>query len=456
MTGRGIIGLLMFLLLYLSVWAQKRWDPAYYSRFDLVTIQGQAFFNAPIDTASFIPELLNAAIFFETNRKRNLAQVPVLKHDARLEKSAQGHSSDMVAQGYFSHSGISDDQKTLEQRLKKAGLHEGNFGENLIQWSILNINEMSFIPPSVSGYFKTLSGDSVEMHSYQSLAEEIVDGWMNSQGHRINILNRSFSHLGVGSCIYFTGDSIDRIPGVKCTQNFARVVPVSHSLPRKRASSLPADDNASPAELNDRMNRTRRNMDRTTKENNDEFVHGYELIAVKRNARVKVDPLPFEPDHKKTKRKRDKKKPGSVYLPFAAIKDELARTSPLRKNLPDNTPFAGNKKILAEIQGIHEPIDYLAFALPRKLDGKKQPFKPSYLEMPFVLVVNEDDTPDRKKRSLNTMPFVAGKQTLSMTHTPQKAPDALPFGHKGLRFWFSKSKRKSNFSRTNRRYEASK
>ena len=32
----------------------------------------------------------------------------------------------------------------------------------------------------------------------QKSPKEVVDGWMNSSGHRANILNKSYTHIGVG------------------------------------------------------------------------------------------------------------------------------------------------------------------------------------------------------------------------------------------------------------------
>jgi len=32
----------------------------------------------------------------------------------------------------------------------------------------------------------------------QRSAQEVVTAWMNSEGHRANILNRSYTHIGVG------------------------------------------------------------------------------------------------------------------------------------------------------------------------------------------------------------------------------------------------------------------
>jgi len=437
--------LALFLCFYMSTHAQKGWDPKNYSRFDAVTVQDQPFFKAIVDTASFIPELLNAAIFYETNRKRLLAQVPVLLYDARLERSAQKHSDDMVAQEYFSHSGVKEGQKTLEQRLKNVGLEDGYFGENIIQWPVLQINNLAFIPPSVGGYFKSTTGDSIEMHTYQSLAEEIVDGWMNSQGHRTNILSRSYSHLGVGSGLFFSGDSIDRVPGVKCTQNFARVVHGLNSPSPRRALSLPPADNASPAEMNDRMERTNRNREKTTKESSAEFEYGYELIAVKKNAKIKDAPLPFELDRKKSKRNRERNINTSTYLPFAVGKGEIGKMNPHGKDLPDNTPFAGEKKILVEIHGFHEPVDYLAFAFTNSYDENSRSFKPARQEMPFVLVRNETSNPNPVRKIKNNTPF--SRQNLSSAQATRKPAEDLPFEYKGLKKWFVHLKRNSGSSK---------
>ena len=43
-------------------------------------------------------------------------------------------------------------------------------------------------------------GENIAMGTSRSVAgpQKIMDGWMNSEGHRANILNRSFSHIGIG------------------------------------------------------------------------------------------------------------------------------------------------------------------------------------------------------------------------------------------------------------------
>ena len=40
------------------------------------------------------------------------------------------------------------------------------------------------------------AGENIAMG--QTTAEQVVDAWMNSEGHRKNILNANYTHIGVG------------------------------------------------------------------------------------------------------------------------------------------------------------------------------------------------------------------------------------------------------------------
>ena len=47
----------------------------------------------------------------------------------------------------------------------------------------------------------------------QRSAQEVVQGWMNSAGHRANIMNGSYTHIGVGlsdSGYYWTQQFISK------------------------------------------------------------------------------------------------------------------------------------------------------------------------------------------------------------------------------------------------------
>jgi uncharacterized protein YkwD len=47
------------------------------------------------------------------------------------------------------------------------------------------------------------------MHTEQSLARAVVDAWMASKGHRLNILEGKHKYLGVGAAIRTAGPYVD-------------------------------------------------------------------------------------------------------------------------------------------------------------------------------------------------------------------------------------------------------
>jgi uncharacterized protein YkwD len=99
-----------------------------------------------------------------TNAERAGAGLPALSPDPLLTDAAQAHSADMVARAFYSHT--SPDGSEPWHRAAAAGSTRRSIGENIA--------------------------------CGQRSAAEVVDGWMNSPGHRANILKPGFTHLGVG------------------------------------------------------------------------------------------------------------------------------------------------------------------------------------------------------------------------------------------------------------------
>ncbi|MBT2456297.1 CAP domain-containing protein [Streptomyces sp. ISL-86] len=105
-----------------------------------------------------------AAVLSLVNQERAAAGCPALTLNAKLTKAAQDHSADMAAHGTMSHTG--SDGSDAGQRITRAGYTWSSYGENVAY-----------------GY---------------STAEKVMEGWMNSPGHRQNILNCSFKEIGIG------------------------------------------------------------------------------------------------------------------------------------------------------------------------------------------------------------------------------------------------------------------
>jgi uncharacterized protein YkwD len=87
-----------------------------------------------------------------------------LQWDESMAHVAWLHSVDMDARGYFSHD--DPDGKNPFRRLDDANIPYSTAGENI-----------------ALGY---------------ETPEEAMEGWMNSPGHRANILSSQFTRLGVG------------------------------------------------------------------------------------------------------------------------------------------------------------------------------------------------------------------------------------------------------------------
>ncbi|MFE9613939.1 CAP domain-containing protein [Streptomyces sp. NPDC006012] len=99
-----------------------------------------------------------------TNRERRRARLAPLSPDPLLTAAAQAHSADMVARDFYSHTSPEGSQPW--DRAAAAGSRRRTIGENIA--------------------------------CGQRSAAEVVTGWMNSPGHRANILKPDFTHIGVG------------------------------------------------------------------------------------------------------------------------------------------------------------------------------------------------------------------------------------------------------------------
>lgn len=128
-----------------------------------------------------------------TNSIRENHNLPPLKYRENLQTAARQHSMEMIELGYFSHRSPVDMNETILKRVYNAGLPAGKAGENIAQ------NRGTLVP-------------SLLENNLDSLARTIIRGWMNSPPHRKNILEKDYTHIGVGA-IY--KDSI-----LMTTQNF--------------------------------------------------------------------------------------------------------------------------------------------------------------------------------------------------------------------------------------------
>ena len=99
-----------------------------------------------------------------TNQERAKHGLSALQIDTELSKVAREKSNDMAANNYFAHN--SPTYGSPFDMMKSFGISYKTAGENIAQG--------------------------------QRTPAEVVNAWMNSEGHRANILNGDYTHIGVG------------------------------------------------------------------------------------------------------------------------------------------------------------------------------------------------------------------------------------------------------------------
>lgn len=179
-------------------------------------------------------ELLNAAIFWFTNLERRKNGLAQFKFHGKLMQMATLHSEQMRQHKFFDHENKYDSRyKTLSDRLEhvKDDGFQGfmSFAENIADCPVIKANE-SFTYSIRDGvvHFYTMDGKEFFPYTYSEMAKSVVDSWMNSPGHRANILKPDYRYLGCGCAPYEDKKDGYSITYFKLTQNFGgELVPPS-------------------------------------------------------------------------------------------------------------------------------------------------------------------------------------------------------------------------------------
>lgn len=138
-------------------------------------------FNSPINLQQIDVELIEAGVFFLTNQYRLEKKKEQLDYNASLAKGALIHSQQMEKYNFFDH--VNRKNKTLarlDNRMNYVGyLHYQTLAENIYY-----------------GYLSVL-----EETSYKDVAQTITQAFINSKGHRQNLVASDVTEMGGGFCI---------------------------------------------------------------------------------------------------------------------------------------------------------------------------------------------------------------------------------------------------------------
>ena len=128
------------------------------------------------DSSAYIAEI-EQLIFQKVNQERTAAGLAALSYNNTMEHYARFKSQDMGDRGYFDHA--NPEGQYITAKMKADGVSYMAWGENI-------------------AYISGMSGNS-------TLADKFMTNWMNSSGHRANILSTNFTSIGVG--VYKIGNT---------------------------------------------------------------------------------------------------------------------------------------------------------------------------------------------------------------------------------------------------------
>ncbi|PEN15126.1 hypothetical protein CRI94_02220 [Longibacter salinarum] len=162
--------------------------------------------SAPTSTESSRPvidvERVQNMVHAQINDVRAERGLSPLEYNRSLDPLARVHSEDMARRDFFGHT--NPDGDGVNERARQLGLTctlqldeqrtAHGFGENLYTGTLYR------------GYRDIFEGDTMVRREYDwkdesSIARGIVNGWMNSPGHRANILDSRYETEALSTAI---------------------------------------------------------------------------------------------------------------------------------------------------------------------------------------------------------------------------------------------------------------
>jgi uncharacterized protein YkwD len=166
-------------------------------------------------------QLLNAAIFHATNEMREQHRLPVFQYSEPLFKASDSHAQTIMKSGKLSHFGTNGSKP--HERIMVFSKDFMGYAENLAQYPLLDSPNSFCLEKNSKGdfvYFDCKTKKPYQIYTYWSYARLAVAGWMGSEGHRRNILDREMQFLACAVKVSANPFKSQNPPYAMLVQNF--------------------------------------------------------------------------------------------------------------------------------------------------------------------------------------------------------------------------------------------
>ncbi len=180
-------------------------------------LQGNAY-DRQINSGALNQALFNRAVLYYTNNIRCRRGLPLFSSTPDVVGAATTQARNMTRTRTYSHDLNVAGARTLRERMRAQTRNFRSAGENIAKNFVYVLNGRPYIPASNCAFRYLETRQPVPIHTYRSLAQELVKSWETSQAHLANIINRRYTRMGAA----FGIDSRGQLCGeVYATQVFA-------------------------------------------------------------------------------------------------------------------------------------------------------------------------------------------------------------------------------------------
>jgi uncharacterized protein YkwD len=177
--------------------------------------------NEALDAADYDLQRLARAIFHATNDVRRELGLKPFKPLPALDQAADLQASANALSASASHLNVIAAWATPADRVHHVGLTPSHVSENAAALPLLNLDpNHGYAERETNGrreIFAPQTGRRVEPHTYATFSRALVQAWMNSPGHRANIVNTDYQFLG---CSARPTKSVTGLQMIACIQVF--------------------------------------------------------------------------------------------------------------------------------------------------------------------------------------------------------------------------------------------
>jgi len=153
-------------------------------------------YDRRINNGSINQDLFNRAVLYYTNKIRCRRGLPLFDSTRDVLGAANTQARNMARTRTYSHNLNVAGARDLRQRMRAQTRSFRSAGENIAKNFVYVLNGRPYIPADNCAFRYLSTREPVPIHTYRSLAAELVGSWETSRDHMSNILNRRYTRMG--------------------------------------------------------------------------------------------------------------------------------------------------------------------------------------------------------------------------------------------------------------------